>query len=211
MHAARQTYSIDEGKCDRIKLSDGWNNIWFRIDNGTLWVSPTMTPTRYDDAVTSAPMGMVHSFVSSAHLACMEIIDHIADWYKLVSTEILRPDVRAGEASASASASNRECRTANRHSSLKSAAHPIVARPKGSQRPAEAAPTTPPDHTVFPLGSSGNSGSRGTRAGRISNGPDAGVENVIRKSPRIKTPANRYATELPDTPVCSTRVLDCLF
>jgi hypothetical protein len=77
LHAARQSYAFDEGRVNRLKLSDGWNNIWFHLDQGTLFVSPNMNPSRFDHEGKIAPIGLIHAAFSLAYEAGVELFEYM--------------------------------------------------------------------------------------------------------------------------------------
>ena len=91
MHAARQTHSIQEGKCNRIKHSDGWNHIWFLIEQGTLSVSSTLTPTRFDEIEGDAPVGLVHAFTGFSYHAATEASNYMRNLFDSCDPKLLLP------------------------------------------------------------------------------------------------------------------------
>ena len=72
---------------DRVKLSDGWNNIWFHFDKDTLLVSPTMIPTRIHDPGTSAPIGIAHSVISLGYRAGLELVEYMNELYEAAGVQ----------------------------------------------------------------------------------------------------------------------------
>jgi hypothetical protein len=88
LYAARPDKSIHEGSCSFIKLTDGWNTIWFYVKDGVIKVGPTMIPHLTDitdDPGPNPPLGLVHAFLSCASQAGQ---DHVEQSGILLESEV---------------------------------------------------------------------------------------------------------------------------